>query len=764
MNFGGDEVFLVSREELEQVLKKNDVTEYYIEVDMNGAMALALPSKFIDKTEKIFLEISHLDEDRTVDEIDETGGVFYPLKRIYVDDDEDEATITWFKEKRFIKATYSQKLNSWTNEPGKSGKSVGRPKCVAFYSYKGGVGRSTALAIVARLLAKEGLKVAVIDLDLEAPGLNSLLLTKPKTSPFGVVDYLYHAPWIRENLNEKRFISQYIVREEVSRRNENPGQLIVMSAGGTRIDWENQKFGLLFDQDNVEIGLDKNYFQKLGYIDFDLYARQSKNVFGLLLDDIGRYSKADIILVDARTGFSDISGMLLNNFSDAISVHVQDNKQNREGTRFICEHINRQKLDNTIWSHTKIPKNYESGELKGFLRSCICNKTKRSLETCDLNFVNIGFDSSLEDINSHQLKEYVDGGVSVAYKELAEQIKKVTCLDKRQKISFSNKDRTAIINDFDLLINEKNHQIYIAPRFLNKDIELFVGFPGSGKKTLKGYMLEQYKTEVHIVSFEEFTNMKNSAHRILSHVSFLDWTYQEATQAVCKWVLNSKEFFKWLSVNSRLLGKVTKEELKKMRDIPEYELAEQVAVGILDLLFQQNKSFQGWKSVFELLQYRKGYVLPQDILLGVKLYFEYGIKLFKKDEVSHGNNELKVNARAVFSRMPKSLYRRVWGSIGEQKKLWLINFDQQIYQLVRIYKEIVATKQGKNTREIYSEAEIRSLLLKEFSKSGDEKAFYNSFEKALAMDIFFKENYFSLASNRKESLLLLAPVYELINF
>ena len=40
-----------------------------------------------------------------------------------------------------------------------------------FYSYKGGVGRSMAMAGVAYLLARRGLKVLAIDFDLEAPGL-----------------------------------------------------------------------------------------------------------------------------------------------------------------------------------------------------------------------------------------------------------------------------------------------------------------------------------------------------------------------------------------------------------------------------------------------------------------------------------------------------------------------------------------------------------------------------------------------------------------
>jgi len=40
-----------------------------------------------------------------------------------------------------------------------------------FYSFKGGVGRSMALANVAALLAKWGYSVLVVDWDVEAPGI-----------------------------------------------------------------------------------------------------------------------------------------------------------------------------------------------------------------------------------------------------------------------------------------------------------------------------------------------------------------------------------------------------------------------------------------------------------------------------------------------------------------------------------------------------------------------------------------------------------------
>ena len=49
-------------------------------------------------------------------------------------------------------------------------------KIVTFYSYKGGAGRSMALANVAWILALNGRKVLAIDWDLEAPGLHRYFL------------------------------------------------------------------------------------------------------------------------------------------------------------------------------------------------------------------------------------------------------------------------------------------------------------------------------------------------------------------------------------------------------------------------------------------------------------------------------------------------------------------------------------------------------------------------------------------------------------
>src|SRR5713226_949911 len=49
---------------------------------------------------------------------------------------------------------------------------------VTFYSWKGGVGRTMALANVAIQLARKGHSVLAVDWDLEAPGLNRYFLSR----------------------------------------------------------------------------------------------------------------------------------------------------------------------------------------------------------------------------------------------------------------------------------------------------------------------------------------------------------------------------------------------------------------------------------------------------------------------------------------------------------------------------------------------------------------------------------------------------------
>lgn len=75
----------------------------------------------------------------------------------------------------------------WLSAPPTAVPKVPR---LAFYGLKGGVGRSTALAICAADLAFAGANVLVLDLDLEAPGLESVLLRPDRVPDYGVLDWM----------------------------------------------------------------------------------------------------------------------------------------------------------------------------------------------------------------------------------------------------------------------------------------------------------------------------------------------------------------------------------------------------------------------------------------------------------------------------------------------------------------------------------------------------------------------------------------------
>lgn len=102
------------------------------------------------------------------------------------------------------------------------------PPRFVFASLKGGVGRSTALSVVGAHLAAQGGRVLAIDLDLEAPGLGALLLTKDTLPEFGTIDAL-----VENNLHEldDRFFTDLMGPSSLAVRG---GRIDVVPAFGRR--------------------------------------------------------------------------------------------------------------------------------------------------------------------------------------------------------------------------------------------------------------------------------------------------------------------------------------------------------------------------------------------------------------------------------------------------------------------------------------------------------------------------------------------------
>jgi MinD-like ATPase involved in chromosome partitioning or flagellar assembly len=75
----------------------------------------------------------------------------------------------------------------WLRRPALAAEA---PPRFVFTSLKGGVGRSTALSVAAAAIAARGCRVLTIDMDLEAPGLGSMLLADDELPEFGLIDAL----------------------------------------------------------------------------------------------------------------------------------------------------------------------------------------------------------------------------------------------------------------------------------------------------------------------------------------------------------------------------------------------------------------------------------------------------------------------------------------------------------------------------------------------------------------------------------------------
>ena len=107
------------------------------------------------------------------------------------------------------------------------------PRTVTFYSFKGGVGRTTALTHVAWILAMRGRKVVAVDLDLEAPGLSTAFSLNPLPE-FGIVDYFYERSYLPEGLEPNILITKIFGEVTIP---DATGRLFIVPAGSLSLDY-----------------------------------------------------------------------------------------------------------------------------------------------------------------------------------------------------------------------------------------------------------------------------------------------------------------------------------------------------------------------------------------------------------------------------------------------------------------------------------------------------------------------------------------------
>ena len=159
------------------------------------------------------------------------------------------------------------------------------PAIALFYSFKGGAGRSTSLAATALHLASAGERVAVLDADLDAPGVGSLLAGYDSAvAACGITDYLLE----QRILGEPGGIGTEDYHHRYAAGGGGAGDILVYPAGR----------------------FDHRYVEKLARIDYGEPPEGGAHPFVVLLERIRRDLAPSWILVDARAGLGDVSGFL----------------------------------------------------------------------------------------------------------------------------------------------------------------------------------------------------------------------------------------------------------------------------------------------------------------------------------------------------------------------------------------------------------------------------------------------------------------------
>lgn len=208
--------------------------------------------------------------------------------------------------------------SDWLEVPSEKG--LVTPTLV-FASMKGGVGRSTAICVLAQHLSYLGKNVLVVDLDLEAPGLGSMLLDQERRPLYGLVDLL-----VEEGVGG---LDQELLEEcvGVSGLVEGQGLIEVVPATGLRcITWP----------ENVLAKLSRAMIEAPHPGGPTISVRERVRS---ILEKISRRRPYDAILVDSRAGLAEISATSLLGLGGDILLFGIDQPQTFEDFSYLLAHL-----------------------------------------------------------------------------------------------------------------------------------------------------------------------------------------------------------------------------------------------------------------------------------------------------------------------------------------------------------------------------------------------------------------------------------------
>lgn len=348
------------------------------------------------------------------------------------------------------------------------------PFITTFYSIKGGVGRTTAMAYVAHLLADKDLTVVALDFDLEAPGLSSIL---------GVED----------KLSEKRGILEYLRQIEFEEPGDLKQHLIKVDTGKELYLFPAGKPG-------------RRYIELLDSLNIKQYYRLKSNPLHILFDDIKKAMNPHVILIDARTGMTSANAPLLFDISDMAVIFFYPAKQVELLLELLVDGIMSAKtgrgytpearfvLSPIPASDIKVRKVEELG--RSFIKNIFTNRYSKQI---DKSLVNYDPDEIFEPVNYKEEIIYSDAvnmDLLPIYKDISSWIENYVVRETPEVI-FTGEVKRALLNSIKIDarkaedIQGKISDIFVKTKDFKKlakpETILIKGGTGSGKTMLFMY-------------------------------------------------------------------------------------------------------------------------------------------------------------------------------------------------------------------------------------------------------------------------------------
>jgi MinD-like ATPase involved in chromosome partitioning or flagellar assembly len=212
----------------------------------------------------------------------------------------------------------------------------GKAMVVTFYSFKGGVGRSMALANIAVILANRGSRVTMCDWDLEAPGLEAYFardLTELRhlQACRGILDMVQ---------DYKLALSTFTAHKSVNEDTAFPDVVFCKPSSYLKdlrehdVKYHNLK---LLPAGCRSVESQSNYVEQVQDFDWtDFYENWAGNSYmELLRDDLSQSS--DFVLVDSRTGITEQGGLCTHHLADVVVILSGTNAQHLAGAQWMVD-------------------------------------------------------------------------------------------------------------------------------------------------------------------------------------------------------------------------------------------------------------------------------------------------------------------------------------------------------------------------------------------------------------------------------------------